>query len=187
MRALRRGTVLVAGLVLAGCAGVIPQAFREGVDPNLTFAGLQANPEAYNGRRVAFGGEILKTTPMAQETEIEVLHYPLDYYDRPDRSAPSGGRFLVRRTGFLDPAVYAAGRLITVAGIVQGSVQRPVGDVNYRYPAIGAEYVYLWPRYAAVYPVDPYYYPYYPYYPWRYYGQPWWGYRPYWWGPPYWW
>lgn len=186
----RGATLMGALLLLAGCAGVIPEALREGVDRGMTFADLRANPEAYNGRRVAFGGEILKTTVQEQVTEIEVLHYPLRYDDSPDLFAPSGGRFLVRRSGFLDPAVYAAGRLVTVVGIVQGSMQRQVGEVPYRYPAIGAEYLYLWPRYEVVYPPGPYYAPYAPWPPWpqypyyRYRHNPYW---PYGWGPPYWW
>ncbi len=186
-RALARGVVQAAGLLLAGCVGVIPQAAREGIDPNFTFAELATNPEAARGRRVAFGGEILHVAVRAQETEIEVLHRPLRADDSPDLTAPSVGRFLVRRAGFLDPAVYAAGRLVTAAGVVEGAVERPLGEITYRYPVIRADLLYLWPRYEIVYPPPPYfYYPYpYPWYP------PTYRYRyrfsPYWYGPPYWW
>ncbi len=185
-----RGAALIGALLLlplAGCASVIPETLREGIDRSVTFAALSANPDAFNGRRVAFGGQIIKTSVEQQVTEIEVLQYPLGYDDVPDLSGQSGGRFLVRRSGFLDPAVYAAGRLITVVGIAQGAEQRPVDKVPYRYPVIGAEFLYLWPQYQAIYPPAPYYY--YPYYsPWPY--DPYW---PYWrrpwgpWGSPYWW
>lgn len=178
--------LLVAAVLAAGCAGVIPEAARQGVDPSFTFAELRANPDAARGRRVVFGGEILQVTPRAQETEIEVLHYPLGADDFPRRSAPSGGRFLVRWTGFLDPATYPAGRLVTVAGTVEGAAERPVGEVQYRYPVIRADYLYLWPRYEVIYP-PPYYYDPWPYYP-PYYRYPLHPYRPpYWWGPPFWW
>ena len=181
------GVLLSVGLLVAGCVGVIPQAAREGIDPNFTFAELAANPEAARGRRVAFGGEILQVTVRAQETEIEVLHHPLRADDSPDLSAPSAGRFLVRRAGFLDPAVYPAGRLVTAVGAVEGAAERPLGEINYRYPVIRAELLYLWPRYQVVYPPTPYFY--YPYpYPWF---PPYYRYRyrfyPYRYGPPFWW
>jgi outer membrane lipoprotein len=185
-RAIRWAAIPAAALIAAGCAGVIPAGLRDSVDKGVTFADLSANPEAYNGRRVAFGGEILKTSPLGQVSEMEVLQYPLRYDDAPDLSAPAGGRFLVRHAGFLDPAVYPAGRRITVVGTVQGSVERPVGEVAYRYPVIEAVFVHLWPRYDVVYGPDPFFYPY-PYYPWPYYGYPFWPYRPLLWGPPYWW
>ena len=178
--------ILFAALIVGGCGGVIPEAARQGVDPALAFVDLLANPEGARGRRVVFGGEILKVTPRPQETEIEILHYPLRADDSPDRSAPSGGRFLVLWTGFLDPAAHPTGRLLTVAGNVEGSTTRPLGEIQYRYPVIRADYLYLWPRYEAVYPPPPSYYPgyyYTPYYPnphrpyrWRYWGGPhfWW-------------
>ncbi len=182
IRSITRGAALAGVLLLAGCVGVLPQAAREGVDPAFTFAELRANPDAARGRRVVFGGQVLHVTVRPQETEIEVLHYPLRGDDYPNLTEPSGGRFLVRRAGFLDPAVYATGRLVTVGGTVEGAAERPVGEVQYRYPVIQAEYLYLWPRYEAIYPPFPPYYPW-PMYP-PYYRSPFW--HPYW-GSPFWW
>ena len=139
-------TCPLAVLLLAGCAGVIPQAAREGIDPRLTFAALRANPEAARGRRVALGGEILGVIVRSQDTEIEVVQYPLGADDAPDPSAPSEGRFLVRRAGFLDPAVYRAGRFVTVVGTVEEVEERRIGEVPYRYPLLQAAFLYLWPR-----------------------------------------
>ncbi len=178
----------VAALFLGGCLGVIPQAERASLDPSLTFADVAANPDAARGRHVAFGGEILNATPRAQDTEIEVLQRSLLFDDSPDPSSPSGGRFLIRRAGFLDPAVYAKGRLVTVAGPVEGSENRPIGDTTYRYPVVQADFLYLWPVYQLASVPPPYYYfpyPWYPPYPFyfRYRYYPYW----YWYGPPFWW
>jgi len=183
---IARGMAAMGALLLAGCAGVIPQGLWDSVDRSVTFDVLRANPEAYNGRRVALGGEILKTSPLGPVSEMEVLQYPLRYDDAPDLTAQAGGRFLMRHAGFLDPAVYPAGRRITIVGTAQGSVERPVGEVAYRYPVIEAVFVHLWPRYDVVYGPDPFFYPY-PFYPWPYYGYPFGPYRPLLWGPPYWW
>jgi len=182
VRSITRRLALMGALLLAGCAGVIPEAAWQGVDRNFAFADLRADPDAARGRRVVFGGEILHTTVRAQETEIEVLHYPLGSDDHPNLSEASGGRFLVRRAGFLDPAVYAPGRLVTVGGIVAGAVERPVGEVPYRYPVIQADHLYLWPRFETLYPSMPYPYPWPPYPP--YYRYP---FRSPYWGSPFWW
>lgn len=82
-----RAAIVVGCILAAGCAGVIPESVRQGVNPNFTFADLVAKPDAARGRRVVFGGEILKVTARAQETEIEILQYPLRSDDSPDRSA----------------------------------------------------------------------------------------------------
>ena len=80
------------------------------------------------------------------ETEIELLARPLDSGDAPERSDGSPGRFLARTPHFLDPAVYARGRRITVLGTVTGSEERQVGELPYRYPVVAAERIKLWPK-----------------------------------------
>ena len=169
-----RAAIVVGCILAAGCAGVIPESVRQGVNPNFTFADLVAKPDAARGRRVIFGGEILKVTARSQETEIEILQYPLRSDDSPDRSALSGGRILALWRGSLDPAAYPAGRLLTVAGTVEGSAQRLVEDVQYQYQVLGADYVYLWPRYEALYPPPYYFNSWYPLYAWPRRGYPYW-------------
>ena len=70
------------------------------------------------------GGEVLVTIPRAGDTEIEVLAHRLDSGDAPERGDSSSGRFLVRTREFLDPAIYARGRRITVLGTVASSDRR---------------------------------------------------------------
>jgi len=112
----------------------------------LSLAQIRADPRAHLGARVILGGDILATTPKAGDTEVEVLARRLDRGDAPDRSDSSSGRFLVRTPGFLDPAIYARGRRITVLGTVTGSEERPVGELPYAYPVIAAERIKLWPK-----------------------------------------
>ncbi len=54
-----------------------------------------------------------------------------------------------------------------MAGELQGEKVEPLGEMNYRYPLVTSEQIYLWPDY---YP-----YAYYSDYPWWYY-DPWWEY-----------
>jgi outer membrane lipoprotein len=175
---MRAAGLLVVALLLAGCAA-FPRAALEGVSREVTVADLRRDPVAHAGQRVIVAGEILATRPRPGQTEIELLARPLGFDDAPERTDASDGRVLVSTGQFLDPAVFAEGRRITVLGRVTGAEERTIGDLPYRYPVIASEQIRLWSR-----DLPPAAYPY-PF--------PWWPYgyriRPYWYGPPYpyWW
>jgi outer membrane lipoprotein len=147
---MRVSLLVAAALLVTGCAASpFPEALTRSVNRSLSVAQIRADPQAYRGTRVILGGEILATAPKAGETEIEVLSRGLDSGDAPERSDSSSGRFLVRMAGFLDPAVYARGRRVTVLGTVAGVEERPVGELPYVYPVIAAERIKLWPKEGA--------------------------------------
>ena len=56
----------------------------------------------------------------------------------------SCGRFLVHFEGFLDPAIYAKGRRITVLGEVAGKRVLPLKEMEYSYPVLLPREHYLW-------------------------------------------
>ena len=61
----------------------------------------------------------------------------------------SGGRFMACCKEYLDPAIYAQHRRITVAGHVLGSFSGKVGEVDYTYPMISCEETHLFPTATA--------------------------------------
>lgn len=137
-------------LFIAACASSpFPEALTRSVNRSLSLAEIRADPQAHVGARVILGGEILATTPKPGETEIDVLSRRLDSGEAPEQSDRSPGRFLARTPGFLDPAIYARGRRVTVLGTVSGVEERPVGELPYAYPVIGAEQIKLWPKEGA--------------------------------------
>lgn len=129
---------------MSACAPVISQTTMSTVDKSISFPALQQRPDGLKGRVVLLGGQIIATTVTADETWIEVLEKPIDYQQRPLDTDQSSGRFLVRFQGFLDPAIYASGRKLTVAGQVDGKVVRPLKEMNYAYPVLIAKEHYLW-------------------------------------------
>jgi outer membrane lipoprotein len=178
---VRLAQYLACLLLLGGCASAFPADAMRSVDRSVTVPVLRENPPAYLGRRVIVGGDILATRPMPGATEIELLTKPLDGEDRPRPGDASPGRVIVSTPQFLDPAVYAEGRRITVIGTVTGQEERKIGELPYRYPVLGAVDIRLWPREIAVAPYPapwPYYYSPWPYPYWRYRG---WGPWPFWW------
>jgi outer membrane lipoprotein len=158
-----------------GCAHVVSDEIRKQVDEGITFRQVSYNPDAYVGKIVVWGGAIIKTTNQKDDgTLVEVLQKPLDSEGRPEDVDRSEGRFLAFNKGFMDDAVFAKGRKITVAGEVVGSRKMPLGEIEYTYPLIATREVHLWPdRGREMY--APYWY-----YPWWY--DPWWDpwYGPWW-------
>jgi outer membrane lipoprotein len=162
-------------LLLNACAPVISPQLMEQVDRNLTYGSLASRPDEAKGKIVLLGGTIVQTVPKPNETEIEVVQKQVGSSGEPYLTDKSEGRYLVVVDRFLDPAIYRSGRDITVAGEVQGSVLRRLGEIDYRYPVIAAVELHLWkeplspPAYPYPYPLGyPYYrrwgpYPGYPY------------------------
>ena len=169
--------MFILAVVISGCAHVISSDLRARVDASLTFSEVLKNPDAYRGKIVVWGGEILKTVNQKDGTTlVEVLQKPLDRGEEPGAAEPSGGRFLVQVNQFLDPHIYDKNREITVAGEILGSKTQQLGEMQYRYPLLQSREFYLWDRQYPAYPPGYYY----PYYPWPYYYyEPWWDYPPY--------
>jgi len=136
---------MAAMLLLAGCAHVISKETLKEVDRSATFAQVVKAPDAYVGKTVLFGGEIIETKNFADKSQIVVLQHPLDSRDRPVAGDVSEGRFIILTSGFLDPAIYSPGRQITVAGRVVGNEKHPLGEIEYTYPVIEKQGLYLWP------------------------------------------
>jgi outer membrane lipoprotein len=165
-------------LFISGCAHVISKDLRNHSDLSLTLSQVNRDPNAYKGKSVIWGGEIIETVNQKDgTTQIEVFQRPLGWRGEPKETLASEGRFLVLVEKYLDPYIFRRGRRITVAGEIQGEMIKPLGQMDYRYPLLLSKQIHLWNEY--------YYVPYpYPYYPWWYY-DPWWGYPYYpygWWG-----
>lgn len=137
---------IVVVFLLAGCAHVISKEVLQEVDASLTFAQISKDPEAYRGRTVLFGGDIIETQNLSDKTLVVVLQRPLGSRGDPGAGDVSEGRFIIQTSGFLDPAIYGPGRKLTVAGTVVGKEVRPLGEITYAYPVIEKREFYLWPE-----------------------------------------
>ena len=141
--------VIAAVLLLAGCAHVISRGVLKEVDTSVSFAQLSKDPEAYQGKTVLLGGDVIETQNLSDKTLVVVLQRPLDRRGEPSAGDVSEGRFIITTPGFLDPAIYGSGRKITVAGTVVGKEVRPLGEIKYTYPIIKKRELYLWPEEEA--------------------------------------
>lgn len=165
----------LALLVLAGCGSVLSKEVRKQAVPVGSFARVRGAPAEFEGKTVIFGGEILETRNRPEGTTLVVLEKPLDRILRPLELDASGGRFQVRFSEYLDPAIYARGRSVTVAGRVEGSRSENVGEVPYSYLLLEGREVYLW---RDVYETRPLWYEPTAGYPYPWWYDPYWGHRP---------
>jgi len=134
----------ITALFISGCAHVISKESRSLAARKIPFQWIAQNPEGYKGIMVIWGGEIIETENLKEGTQIIVLQRPLARSEQPAQDNKSGGRFLVLYKGFLDPAIYAKGRVITVAGIIEGEKVLPLGEGEYHYPCLNAHEIHLW-------------------------------------------
>ena len=155
-------------LVLAtGCNNPINQEYRDQARSGPTFPQALANPNAYVSATVVWGGEIVQTANHVADTDVTVLQEPLDLNAQPQSGLTSTGRFIARTHGFLDPARYRPGRLVTVAGTIVGSDTISIGQAQYTLPVVETQQMHLWEQEPYL---VPYYYDNWPYYDsWPYY------------------
>ncbi len=143
---LAAGGMALVLILMSSCGSVISKETLQGIDRKIQFSDLFKDPDLFQGTLILLGGEIIQTHNAAEETWIEILQRPLGTNDRPRRDAPSGGRFMVRHEGFLDSAVYHPGRIITIAGFVDGKRMQLLGEIEYTYPVVADKEHSLWPR-----------------------------------------
>ncbi|MHB8728095.1 MAG: Slp family lipoprotein [Sulfuricaulis sp.] len=146
---MNRRTALTIALLLAGTflAGGCATPYDIGsADPRVTPSEAARDVSGMLNHNVAWGGQIATAKNLKDRTELEVVGYPLDAVNRPDRDAKPTGRFIVIRSGYLETADYAPGRLITVVGMVTQTRAGTVGEAKYIYPVVMADRLRLWPR-----------------------------------------
>lgn len=116
---------------------------------SVTPAQLSSNPDsALKGTELTWGGEIISVKNEADRTLLEVLAYPLNNSREFVAGSASTGRFLADRKGYLEPREYKSGRRVTVEGPFLGFKDGEVDGVFYRYPALEARELILWPEQA---------------------------------------
>lgn len=156
---------------LVGCA-IPPPAYDPIQDASFQgppLAVARARPEAYLQTWVRWGGVVARVDNRREETWVEIVEQPLESNGYPLRAEASAGRFLTRFPGFLDPAIYAVGRSITVVGPLTGTAPGQVGDYRTTYLVVTVELHRLWPERRppeVIYVPGPFWYG--PGYPWGY-------------------
>ena len=135
--------ILFISIFLIACA-ISPKFETVGLDASITPKRAVSEIQTLQGESVLWGGVIIASTNHKDSTQIEILAYPLNANQKPDREQEPLGRFLAERTGYLETTDYAAGRLITVKGSLAGKRIGYVGEAEYTYPVVNDTQLHLW-------------------------------------------
>jgi outer membrane lipoprotein len=163
-RSLTWDIILIAFVFISGCAPVISREISQQIDTSIDFRSVFEKPDNYRNEMVLWGGVIVSTRNLKEGTLIEILQKPLGYGNEPAEGDYSEGRFLALSDGYLDTAVYAKDREVTVAGIVKGQRMQQLDEIQYAYPLLAIKELHLWAERTEVRPEPYIFYP----FPYRY-------------------
>jgi len=138
-----RALALLAAIFLTACA-TSPKFDVTGVDITITPDKAVSEILALQGEPVLWGGVVINSTNFKDSTQVEILAYPLNSNQRPNREEKPLGRFLAVQTGYLETTDYAPGRLITVRGTLAEKRKGRIGEAEYIYPVVSNSQLYLW-------------------------------------------
>jgi len=133
---MKKLALFLTFLSLVACAHVVSEEMRQKAGVAPPTERLFSHTDEYIGRTVILGGYIVNTTTLKDNSYIEVVQAPLDSRGRPGSADDTKGRFIVKSDKYLDPAIYTQGRMLTIAGEVQGTQTGTVGDAPYTYLVI---------------------------------------------------
>jgi outer membrane lipoprotein len=170
-------TLLVFCILLLAACSNLPTAIQNAPSPDLSYQQAMQDIASHKNAPVRWGGVIVEVENEQDESLVQVLYYPLGSFGRPLTDQTYTGRFIIKSADFLDPAVYAKNARITVAGTLDGAMERTIGKKTVRLPLVLASDIYQWPYYN---PSD------YGNFGYRYGGyRPYWDYYPFSWGGGY--
>lgn len=162
--------LLLSAVLLTACR-TIPDTIQVSDNTQLVqYQQVVSAPSDAAGKVARWGGVIANVSNQSKGTLVEMVHFPIKSYGRPQIGDQSIGRFRVHVDGFLDPLVYKAGRSITFVGDVTGTESGKIGEQEYIFPALQAKSYHLWKEIPDIEVAHIDLWPYhYGYYPWPYY------------------
>ena len=138
-------TLLLAILVLSACA-TSPKFDVRGIDSSITPQIAVDVIKTLQGVSVIWGGVIIASNNLKDSTQLEILAYPLDINQKPDREKSPLGRFIAEQVGYLETSDFSQGRLITVSGTLKDKRKGHIGESEYTYPVVKINQKHLWKK-----------------------------------------
>jgi outer membrane lipoprotein len=130
-------------LFITACA-TTPIFDTSSIDLSITPEQAANNAVTLEGSPLLWGGIIINSTNLKEETQLEVLAYPLDSKQKPDVEKQPLGRFLAIEPEYLETSIYSQGRSITVSGTLQINRIGRIGEAEYTYPVLKINQLQLW-------------------------------------------
>ncbi|WP_448566198.1 Slp family lipoprotein [Thalassotalea ganghwensis] len=142
---IKKISICSALFMLTSACTSIPEPLKMSKStPLTTYENVRQAPEQVNGQAARWGGVIANVSNQAKSTILEVVHFPLTRSAKPKQQDQTLGRFKVYYQGLLDPMIYQKGRSITAVGTLSPLEMGKIGEHEYQYPVLKADYVHLW-------------------------------------------
>ncbi|MCK4842858.1 MAG: Slp family lipoprotein [Methylococcales bacterium] len=138
--------LIISAILLNGCSH-IPVSIRKAPPVDIQIQDIKKDFSKHKYQTARWGGILIDVENNSNETILQVLAYPLNFYGRPNLNSSALGRFLIRSNDFLDPAIYASNRELTTSGRLVEISNRKVGKKELKLPVIESQQLYLWPQY----------------------------------------
>ena len=136
---MRKILSLTCYLFLLNACTSLPDVIKNIPVIDVPYSVVTKDIDAYKNKQVRWGGVIIQTETEKEMSFVQILFYRLDSSGYPRLNQEPEGRFIIASTDFLDPAIYAKDRVITVAGMLNGSVERSVGNKKISIPFLLAK------------------------------------------------
>ena len=140
---MKKVAVGVLVLLLAGC-NTVPEKLAVSDTAALTSYQSALDLTAKSESQARWGGRIAAIENRADSTVLDVVNFTLKANGRPKPSDATEGRFRLYMQGFLDPAIYTEGRLVTAVGKVGAPEQVKVGEYKLKQAVIYGQELHLW-------------------------------------------
>ncbi|MBU2571285.1 MAG: Slp family lipoprotein [Gammaproteobacteria bacterium] len=137
--------ILFSALILPGCSS-LPVAIQNAPVPDIKYTETIDRIDTYKNYRVRWGGTIIQVDNEENLSRLQILHYPLDRFGRPQTDQETAGRFILETPEFYDPAVYRKNTQITAAGILKGSDSLKIGNKSLTVPVVEIQTIHRWPE-----------------------------------------
>lgn len=135
--------LLILCIFLNACSS-LPAGIRHAPEMDIQYHNVNSDTLAYQGLPVRWGGTIIDVENEQGVSRAQVLYYPLNRYARPELNLQAQGRFVMRSSKLLDPAIYVKGAAVTVAGTLQGTMEKKIGKKSISIPVIDIVDSYVW-------------------------------------------
>lgn len=141
---MTRKLLLINFLLMAACSH-LPETIENPPLYDISYEQAIQNPSNLKNSPIRWGGVIVDVENEQNASLVQILFYPLNGSGRPVIEGANPGRFVIKTAQFLDPAIYTKNTQITVAGTLNGVIERTIGKKNLQLPLVSASTIHLWP------------------------------------------
>jgi outer membrane lipoprotein len=143
-RGNRIATRFASIIAMASMMGCVAPTF-DPAGAQTTLAPWEVAGKPLDNVDVIWGGVIIQVHHFDNDSEVEVLAFPLDRGQRPIPRAPSQGRFRIRIPGYVEAVDFPEGLFLSARGRLIGTRDGSVGKTHYVYPIITDAQIRRWP------------------------------------------